>query len=78
MQTVDPDETAPAVSSGSTLIAKGDTMCDCGVNGCNVLHCRLMVERLLNMCLVPYTLSVSERMQRLYQLYSSLDEPAVK
>ena len=30
------------------------------------------------MCLVPYTLPPSERMTRLYQMYASLDENAVK
>lgn len=39
---------------------------------------RLLVERLFNMCLVPYTLPVSERMKRLYQMYASLDENAIK
>lgn len=39
---------------------------------------RLMVERLFNICLVPYTLPPHERMKRLYRLYGMLDEPAVK
>ncbi|XP_052794341.1 sister chromatid cohesion protein PDS5 homolog A-like isoform X2 [Mya arenaria] len=39
---------------------------------------RLMVERLFNMCLVPYTLPPNERMKRLYRLYGKLDGPAVK
>ncbi|KAH3839436.1 hypothetical protein DPMN_112867, partial [Dreissena polymorpha] len=39
---------------------------------------RILVERLFNVCLVPYTLPPAERMKRLYLLYSKLDEPAVK
>lgn len=39
---------------------------------------RLLVERLFNICLVPYQLPVSERMKRLFQLYATLDEPATK
>ena len=45
---------------------------------CLHLFPRLLVERLFNMCLVPYTLPVSERMKRLYQMYASLDENAIK
>ncbi|XP_060604086.1 LOW QUALITY PROTEIN: sister chromatid cohesion protein PDS5 homolog B-like, partial [Ruditapes philippinarum] len=39
---------------------------------------RLLVERLFNICLVPYQLPVTERMKRLFQLYATLDEPATK
>lgn len=39
---------------------------------------RLLVERLLITCLVPYQLPVEERMKRLYQLLSTIDENANK
>ncbi|XP_076468516.1 sister chromatid cohesion protein PDS5 homolog A-like isoform X1 [Babylonia areolata] len=39
---------------------------------------RLLVERILNIHLVPYTLPVGERMERLLELYCTLDENAVK
>uniref|UniRef100_A0A0L8I015 Sister chromatid cohesion protein PDS5 homolog B n=1 Tax=Octopus bimaculoides TaxID=37653 RepID=A0A0L8I015_OCTBM len=39
---------------------------------------RLLVERIFNTCLVPYTLPTSERMKRLHNLYTSLDEHALK
>ncbi|KAL4230738.1 Sister chromatid cohesion protein PDS5 A [Mactra antiquata] len=39
---------------------------------------RLLVERIFNICLVPYQLPPDERMKRLYQLYATLDEPATK
>ncbi|XP_025084821.1 sister chromatid cohesion protein PDS5 homolog A-like [Pomacea canaliculata] len=39
---------------------------------------RLLVERILNIHLVPYTLSVEERMRKLLELYCSLDDNAVK
>ncbi|KAL3879117.1 hypothetical protein ACJMK2_031429 [Sinanodonta woodiana] len=39
---------------------------------------RLLVERIFNMFLVPYTLPTLERMKRLFLLYATLDEHAVK
>lgn len=37
---------------------------------------RLLVERLFNICLVPYQLPPPERMKKLYHLYATLDDPA--
>jgi len=39
---------------------------------------RLLVERLLNMYLVPFTLSSEERMKKLFILFSTIDENACK
>ncbi|KAK7496569.1 hypothetical protein BaRGS_00012221, partial [Batillaria attramentaria] len=39
---------------------------------------RLLVERILNIHLVPYTLPVEERMKKLLELYCTLDDNAVK
>ena len=39
---------------------------------------RLLVERLVNTCLVPYQLSPEERMTKLLQMFSSIDENATK
>lgn len=39
---------------------------------------RLLVERLLNTCLVPYQLCTSERMRKLYHLLGTVDEHATK
>ncbi|XP_064607690.1 sister chromatid cohesion protein PDS5 homolog B-like [Liolophura sinensis] len=39
---------------------------------------RLLVERVFNTCIVPYTLPSEERMRKLYLLYASLDDYAVK
>ena len=39
---------------------------------------RLLVERILNVHLVPYNLPVSERMRKLLKLYCTLDEHSVK
>ncbi|KAK3099941.1 hypothetical protein FSP39_012194 [Pinctada imbricata] len=39
---------------------------------------RLLVERVFNTCLVQYNAPVAERMMRLYLLYSTLDDHAVK
>ncbi|KAL5012757.1 hypothetical protein ScPMuIL_011308 [Solemya velum] len=39
---------------------------------------RLLVERIFNICLVPYTLPAEERMKRLYLLYCRLDENAIR
>ena len=39
---------------------------------------RITVERILNLCLVPYNLPPDERMQRLYVVYASVDPHAVK
>ncbi|XP_013389020.1 sister chromatid cohesion protein PDS5 homolog B-B-like [Lingula anatina] len=39
---------------------------------------RLVVERIFNTCLVPYMLDVKERMKRLYYLYATLDQSAIK
>lgn len=44
----------------------------------NALEDRLLVERILHTCLVPYQLATNERMVKLYQLYSTVDENAVK
>jgi hypothetical protein len=40
--------------------------------------CRLLVERILNIHLVPYTLPVTDRMKKLLELYCTLDDNAVK
>ena len=42
------------------------------------LYFRLLVERLLNTCLVPYHLPPEERMKKLYHLYGTIDENAGK
>lgn len=42
------------------------------------LEDRLLVERLLITCLVPYNLQPQERMKRLFQLLSTIDENATK
>ena len=39
---------------------------------------RLLVERLLNTCLVPYNLEPEERMKKLYLLFATIDENASK
>jgi len=39
---------------------------------------RLLVERLLNTCLVPYNLDPEERMKKLYLLFATIDENASK
>ena len=39
---------------------------------------RLLVERLLNTCLVPYQLSPEERMKKLFHLFATMDENAGK
>ncbi|KAK7097021.1 sister chromatid cohesion protein PDS5 homolog A-like [Littorina saxatilis] len=39
---------------------------------------RLLVERILNIHLVPYTLPVADRMKKLLELYCTLDDNAVK
>ena len=59
--------------------------CQHGAHGslCPVLDgmfavCRLLVERILNIHLVPYTLPVADRMKKLLELYCTLDDNAVK
>lgn len=42
------------------------------------LEDRLLVERLLNTCLVPYQLPAEVRMKKLYYLYATIDENATK
>lgn len=42
------------------------------------LEDRLLVERLLNTCLVPYQLPPDVRMKKLYYLYATIDENATK
>lgn len=39
---------------------------------------RLVAERIFHTCLVPYTLEPVERMRKLYQLYGTLDQNAVR
>jgi len=39
---------------------------------------RLLVERLLNMCLVPFNLDSEQRMKKLFLLFSTIDENACK
>ena len=39
---------------------------------------RLLVERIVNTCLVPFTLPPVERMKKLYYLFATLDENATK
>ena len=40
--------------------------------------CRVLVERILNMSLVPFNLDPSERMRRLLRFYATIDENAVR
>ncbi|KAF8783022.1 Sister chromatid cohesion protein PDS5 like protein [Argiope bruennichi] len=42
------------------------------------LEDRLLVERILHTCLVPYQSPLEERMKKLYQLFCSVDEYAIK
>uniref|UniRef100_T1J3Z9 Uncharacterized protein n=1 Tax=Strigamia maritima TaxID=126957 RepID=T1J3Z9_STRMM len=42
------------------------------------LEDRLLVERILHTCLVPYQLDTEDRMKKLLQLYSTVDDHAVK
>lgn len=42
------------------------------------LEDRLLVERILHTCLVPYQLPLEERMKKLYQLFVTVDDFAVK
>ncbi|XP_077518233.1 cohesin associated factor B pds5 isoform X4 [Amblyomma americanum] len=42
------------------------------------LEDRLLVERILHTCLVPYQLPVEERMHKLYQLFATVDDHAVR
>lgn len=42
------------------------------------LQDRLLVERLLNTCLVPFQLAADIRMKRLFLLYATIDENATK
>ncbi|XP_077867919.1 sister chromatid cohesion protein PDS5 homolog A-B-like [Saccoglossus kowalevskii] len=42
------------------------------------LEDRLLVERIFTMTLVPYNLDTKERMLKFYQLYSAIDDHAVK
>ena len=44
----------------------------------NSIEDRLLVERLLNMCLVPFNLDSEERMKKLFLLFSTIDENACK
>lgn len=39
---------------------------------------RLLVERLMNTSLVPYTLPPEERMKKLYHLVGTIDDHATK
>lgn len=39
---------------------------------------RLLVERLLNTCLVPYQLTPEDRMKKLFYLYATIDDNASK
>jgi len=43
-----------------------------------VIVFRILVERILNSSLVPFSLDAVERMKRLYTLYANLDEHAIK
>ncbi|XP_076319055.1 sister chromatid cohesion protein PDS5 homolog A-like [Tachypleus tridentatus] len=42
------------------------------------LEDRLLVEKILHTCLVPYQLPLEERMKKLYQLFATVDDYAVK
>ncbi|XP_054724365.1 sister chromatid cohesion protein PDS5 homolog B-A-like [Uloborus diversus] len=42
------------------------------------LEDRLLVERILHTCLVPYQSPLEERMKKLYQLFCSVDDNAIK
>jgi sister-chromatid-cohesion protein PDS5 len=44
----------------------------------NAVDDKILVERILNTSLVPFSLDVNERMKRLFTLYANLDEHAVK
>ncbi len=39
---------------------------------------RLLVERLINTCLVPYSLESQDRMKKLLLLYGTIDDNASK
>ena len=39
---------------------------------------RLLVEKLLNTCLVPFNLESADRMKKLYLLFATIDENASK
>ena len=39
---------------------------------------RLLVEKLLNTCLVPYNLESADRMKKLFLLFATIDENASK
>ncbi|KAK2716297.1 sister chromatid cohesion protein PDS5 homolog B-like isoform X2 [Artemia franciscana] len=39
---------------------------------------RLLIEKLFNTCLVPYTLPPEQRMRKLYYLYATIDENATR
>ena len=39
---------------------------------------RLLVERLINTCLVPFNLETNDRMKKLLLLFSTIDENASK
>ncbi|XP_070552644.1 sister chromatid cohesion protein PDS5 homolog B-like [Ptychodera flava] len=43
-----------------------------------LLEDKLLVERIFTMTLVPYNLETSDRMLKLYQLYSAIDEHSVR
>lgn len=43
-----------------------------------IFFCRLLVERLLNTCLVPYQLAPEDRMKKLFYLFASIDDNATK
>ena len=51
---------------------------DMCVNTCLVSDCRILVERILNTVLVPYSLEPADRMKRLYTLYACVDDHSVK
>lgn len=44
----------------------------------NAVDDKVLVERILNTSLVPYSLEPAERMKRLYLLYANLDKHAIK
>lgn len=47
-------------------------------NYLNIFIFRLLVERILHTCLVPYLHPPEDRMKKMYQLYATVDDHAVK
>ena len=52
--------------------------CQMLINSFVFFNFRLVVERLMCTCLVPYTLEPTDRMKRLFELYGTVDDNAVR